>query len=534
VAGIGSLLRRTHLIYAIVTLIGAFLIVRLIGAPTFTDAYYHFNGGVRLASGVGFTEPYLWNYIGAPDALPPSGVFPSHTYWMPLTSILASIFMALFGTPGRYADAQTPFVFLLWGAAWIGYFAGYRLCQTPRHAWIAGLIALCGGYYARFWGTIDTFAPYAFFGAACLVLLGARHTTRRIAAAGVCAGLAHLTRADGLLLLAVGGWAILFFQRGAVSGKNTRFSLFFPPPPRALRLIAVFTLSYLVVMTPWFARNLAELGSPLPLGGTSTIWLREYNDLFIYPPAVLTPAYAFADGGGAFIAARGEAAINNLGTFVAVEGAIVMTPFILIALWKRRRDPFGQPLILYALGLHIVMTFVFPFPGYRGGLFHSAAALFPLWAAYGVVGVDDAVDWIAKRRRRWRAVTAKRIFSAGLLGVVLYLSALFGFAGRVPTATGAPTLYTNLIAALPDDARLLINDPAALYHYTGMGGVALPNASPDVIIDIARRYQIGYLLLEAPEATPAPLWSLFDAPPAFLTPIPFEGGLLYAIRIPPA
>ena len=77
-------------------------------------------------------------------------------------------------------------------------------------------------------------------------------------------------------------------------------------------------------------------------------------------------------------------------------------PLMLVALWRRRRHAFLRGFWLYALGLHLAMTFIFPFSGYRGGLFHSAAALFPWWMALGVVGLDDVIDWIAQRRRQWK------------------------------------------------------------------------------------------------------------------------------------
>ena len=43
-------------------------------------------------------------------------------------------------------------------------------------------------------------------------------------------------------------------------------------------------MAYLLVMLPWFARNLAVIGTPLPVGGTATIWLRGYNEIVSYPP----------------------------------------------------------------------------------------------------------------------------------------------------------------------------------------------------------------------------------------------------------
>jgi hypothetical protein len=296
------------------------------------------------------------------------------------------------------------------------------------------------------------------------------------------------------------------------------------------------TVAYLLVMSPWFARNLREIGTPMPLGGAQGIWFREYNDIFNYPPDA-SPATLFADGLGAFIASRWEAFSNNLGTFIAVEGWVVLTPLMLLGLWVRRRDAFLRGFWLYALGLHLVMTLVFPFPGYRGGLLHSAAALVPWWAALGVVGLDAAVEWVAKRRRRWNAVTAKRIFSAGLVGAALLLSLMIALPNRVPPP-GLPALYRELRDALPADARLMINDPAQLYYFTGLGGVVLPNETPDVIPQIARQYGVRYLLLEGvtadglPTAAPRGLWSLVNAPPDFLVPLPLPitSVRLYEIR----
>ncbi|MFN8564457.1 MAG: hypothetical protein U0703_23205 [Anaerolineae bacterium] len=88
------------------------------------------------------------------------------------------------------------------------------------------------------------------------------------------------------------------------------------------------------------------------------------------------------------------------------------------------------------------MTFVFPFPGYRGGLLHSAAALVPFWAALGAAGLDDVVDWVARRRRRWNARTAKVVFSGGLVVVAVGLSAYIGMSGRV--APRDPAIYAEL------------------------------------------------------------------------------------------
>ena len=527
---------RGGVLFALVALIGALVLTRgLVAQPGYTDAYYYFNAADRFVRGDGLTDAYLWTYLAEPDALPA----PSHLYWMPLTSLLAALGMWLAGAPGDYAAAQWPFTLALAGAAGVAYWLGGHIGGTARHGWLAGLITLSGGFYARFWGMTDAFAPFALIGALALVCTGLGlqrlhrgdapwRVWRWMAFAGALAGMGHLTRADGLLLLLASMAALLWPWDW----------LRIDPRQRQARLAALLALigAYLLVMSPWLLRNFQVAGSPLPVGGLNAIWYTEYDDLFRYPPGV-APAEFFADGLSTLWSTRWTAFTNNLGTFVAVEGLIAMTPLMLVGLWLRRRDPFLRAFWLYALGLHLAMTFVFPLPGYRGGLLHSAVALAPWWAALGVAGLDDVVMAIARRRPAWKPRQAQRVFSAGLVLLALGLSWSIGAANRVPA--GTPSHYQQLVGMLPESARVMVNDPAQLYYFTGLGGVVTPNAAPDVIPEIARRYGVTHLLIEYTSqgdaltlAVPARLAFDLDAPPLFLTEIPFEpsGMRLYVIN----
>lgn len=530
---------RGSLIFGFLALITAFMLTRgLVARPGFTDAYYHFNAAQRLVSGDGLTDPYLWTYIGAPSTLPA----PSHTYWMPLTSLAAAFGMWALNASGNYAAAQWPFALMLAATAGVGFWLGGRIGGTRRHAWIAGLLVLFSGFYARFWGATDTFAPYALAGSLSLVFIGRGVQARESGAerwalirpwllAGLCAGLGHLARADGLLLLLVGIVALLWpviLRRNKSSTGAAR---------TVLISAAAMIIAYLIVMTPWFVRNLDAVGSPLPVGGAQGMWYREYNELFNYPPGA-SARTLFADGIGTFVESRWLAFTNNLGTFIAVEGLVVMAPLMLIGLWNRRKDGFLRGFWLYALGLHLAMTFIFPFPGYRGGLFHSSAALVPWWAALGIAGLDDTVDWMAKRRRHWRVRTAKSVFSGGLVVLAALLTLNFAQVGRV--SDEVPGLYVELATILPSDARVMINDPAQLYYFTGLWGVVLPNAAPETMIDIAQAYGITHLLIEYQErdgerayAMPRPLIFDVENPPDFLLPIQIgrSGVRLYAIAV---
>ncbi|MEZ6074075.1 MAG: hypothetical protein R3C10_28305 [Pirellulales bacterium] len=95
----------------IASIVGIVLLV-VIDEPGYTDAYYY-NAVQRLADGDGLTDPYLWNFLNAPDELP----VPSHTYWMPLSSLLMAGLMAILA---QLLVAQLPSVLAYWINAYNG------------------------------------------------------------------------------------------------------------------------------------------------------------------------------------------------------------------------------------------------------------------------------------------------------------------------------------------------------------------------------------------------------------------------------
>ncbi|MEL6270940.1 MAG: hypothetical protein AAFR22_14115, partial [Chloroflexota bacterium] len=522
--------RRDHLIFVgVALLIAGYMVYGVYNRPTYTDAYYYINAANRLSRGDGLTDEYLWTYIGAPDELPA----PSHLYWMPMPSLTAAFGMWLFNAPEDYRAAQFPYWLMLALLGYTGFWLGARLGGTRRHAWAAGLIVLFGGFFARYWGVIESFTPFGVFGAGCLVALGRGMVTRQrwwFVLAGALAAGAHLSRADGLLFVIAGIAALLWvFLFDRDEKKALSLLLSFWKERREIIRISGFTVSiifaYVVVMSPWAVRNLQLIGSPLPVGGAQGIWYTEYNDIFAYPPDATPQTFWQSGGWSLLLESRWQGLSTGIGTFIAIEGVIVLAPLMLIGLWNRRRDPFLTPFWIYVVGLHLAMTLVFPFPGSRGGLFHSATALFPFWAALGIVGLDDLVDWVVKRRRRWNPIQAKRVFTGAVLVIVLALTIL-----SLPAPTPfVPPIPDASLDDLPADARVMINDPAQLYYWTGRGGVVLPdNAAPDVIPEIAAQYDIDYLFLEFVTedgialAAPEGIADIPANTPAFLTEIPLD------------
>ncbi len=245
-------------------------------APGYMDAQYYYAGALQLYRGEGFQEMLLWHYLDDPAGLPHA----SHGYWMPLVSILAAWGMKL-GGGESFAYSR-----LLLGAmavciAPLTAALSYRIHKRRGFALLSGLLAVFCGFYLPFISLTDSFAVVMLLGLAYFSILAGTEQnplpTRLAWSAlllGVVAGLMHLARADGFL------W--LFFALGYISlswQSQTGERL------RGFRLAAlvICLAGYLAIMGPWFWRNLQDFGSLSAPGNLRTLWLLEYNELYVYP-----------------------------------------------------------------------------------------------------------------------------------------------------------------------------------------------------------------------------------------------------------
>jgi len=277
------------------------------------------------------------------------------------------------------------------------------------------------------------------------------------------------------------------------------------------RLTLPLLLGYILIMTPWFIRNWQVVGTPLPAVGSQTIWLTSYDELFSYNRELSARAF-FAQGLGPALQGRWWVLTTNLQTVLAVWGMIFLLPLALIGAWQLRHHGLIQLAGLYTLLLFLVMTLVFAFPGVRGGLFHSGAALLPFIYATALVGLDCSVDWVARHRRRWNAPLAKQFFGVGLVIIAVALSS-FVYYGRVlknNAWNNADTLYPAIAAWVikenPSATVMIGNPPAYRYHGGGLS-IIVPNENIETTLQAARHYHADYLILD--QNHPAPLTEVY-------------------------
>src|SRR5512141_2600970 len=255
---------RHYLILFIVGLIVPFTISRFQSLPGYMDADYYFAGGIQLATGKGFNEPYIWNYLDDPQSLP----HPSHTYWMPLASIVSAAGMWISGQTG-YDAGRAPFILLSACVPLLTAALAFSLSRKTLLAMVSGLLSVFALYYSPFMPVPDNYAIFMLLGGSFL-LLAPRPQKWIPVTLGALAGLMTLARSDGLLWLGLAGltamWKVVYKEDGT---KNNFKEWLMLIVPAGLLTIA----GYLLTMGFWHVRNMNLFDSFLTPGGGRLLWL---------------------------------------------------------------------------------------------------------------------------------------------------------------------------------------------------------------------------------------------------------------------
>jgi hypothetical protein len=504
--------KRDWLILLCLALVLRLLTARSLTGPPYMDSYYYTVGARRLAEGYGLAEPFLWHYLDSPTGIP----HPGFLYWMPLPSLLAAPFVALLGR--SFLVAQLPFILLSALLPVVSYSVAWQTTGLRRHAWVAGLLTLFSGFFFPFWTLPETFAPFAVFGSLALSLAGRGMqeavSRKRVIDllfclfVGLLVGLAHLTRADGVLLLPVVALAPLVSSPSRIAQHATRNT------QHVLRLliynVSFVILGYLLVMGPWFLRNMALIGAPLSPAGAKTLWLRTYDDLFCYGCDLSLRSY-LAWGWAEILRSKLWAAGVNLERFLAEDCLVFLLPFVVTGLHRLRRRPHFVLTSIYLLLTYSLHSLAFTFPGPRGGFFHASVALLPFLFTAGAEGLDAAVGWAA-RRRRWNPRQARAVFATAVVVGSVILSA-YVMVEKLPAWRDAGAVYREIGAWLnargvPDKSIVMVGNPPGFYYHTGVPAVVVPNGDVETLLEVCGRYEVNYLVLDSNR--PVPLVALYE------------------------
>ena len=203
--------------------------------PAYPDSFYYVDVARALHAGQGFNVDVVWIFPEVGGSIPADPVLPipSNAHWMPLASIVQLPFIALLG-PTAWASAL-PFAIIGSIAAPLTWAVARDAGARSTAALGAGVLVAVPVLTAVYMVQPDNFSLYQplVVGALWMGARGLRGSPRSFALAGVLAGLATLSRNDGLLVLAALGLAFAWDRcaRGVPAGARSRPSRCRPPSP---------------------------------------------------------------------------------------------------------------------------------------------------------------------------------------------------------------------------------------------------------------------------------------------------------------
>jgi hypothetical protein len=471
--------------------------------PAYPDSAYYVDVARALTAGQGFNVDFVWIFAEVGGTIPadPALPIPSNAHWMPLASLVQVPFLAIFGD-APWASAAP---FALFGAfvAPLTWVIAREAGATSLVATGAAVLAAIPTLSTPFMAQPDNFSLYQPLVAASLwmAVRGMRGSPWSFVLAGLLAGLATLARNDGLLVLATLG--VAFAWSRWKSGRSDVPSRPAIPVAAAAGAVIVFVL----IMAPWWARQLAEFGSLSPSTASGKVlFIRDMGEW----NSITTPAsleHLLGMGPGPLIATRIGGLIAAVTIFVVLVCGFILAAPLVIGAWERQHSVDFGSFFVYAALLFAFSALVSAVHVPGGTFIHSAVALAPHAYILALEGVAIAVAWIATRRRTWNREAATQVFSAAAVGFALAVAVLGTLSVHATWASRRDTALAvgaalDAAGASPAD-RVMSIDAAGMKYATGLGGVVLVNDPLETIHDVALAYDIRWLVLDRDDAVPA-------------------------------
>jgi hypothetical protein len=338
--------RTTAALYVLALVVRAVLMLSF-PDPAYPDSYYYVDVARAIAGGHGLNVDFVWIFAEVGNRIPDPAVLPipSNAHWLPLASLIQAPFISLLG-PTPFASA-IPMILIGSLAAPLTWLIARDAGARPLVALAAGVLSAVPGAATVFMAQPENFAILHPLVAATIwcTARGLKGDGRSFAIAGLLAGLASLARNDGVLLAGTVGlvwladrvrWWRARRGQGAWSHVEDR------PPISVFAGMLALGL-FLLVMGPWWARQLLVFGSISPTSSNgAALWIRnihEWNSITAHPSL----ASFLAQGPGPIIESRLGGLGSAIGNFVVFICSLVLLPFLIVGALARRRSFDFQP-----------------------------------------------------------------------------------------------------------------------------------------------------------------------------------------------
>lgn len=454
--------------------------------PGLWDPTEYYNLAANLRAGRGFTLDYIWTFVNDP-----SSVTHPLDHWLPLPGVLVAGSMALFGESVQ--AALLPFVLLGAAQSLLVYaFAGRTGASHDTRVFAALATAWTPWLFLSSLHT-DTTTLFGVLGFACLgaVYLGVTGDGRWLWLAGLMAGLAMLTRNDGLVLIPAGvlagGW-LAWRGRACIRWGH----------------LAGAAILCMLVLLPWVLRNQSELGEPWPGSTANAMFVTDHEDFYAYSKDISLQTYL--DQGWRVIlgkiAFELAASVKLMITLVELIFPVAIIAGLGEALLARRFpdrfDGIDLRPCLPAL-VFIILTFgaygvLLPYLSQGGSFKKAYLAMVPFLL---IIGVQTAERYLRPRG----AYRAAMIITLALLlanAIELTRADFKENNAQLSIFEDVKVELDRLQAGEDREIILMTRDPWSTRYVTGYRAVMVPNEPLGVILEVADRYGVTHLLAPVP------------------------------------
>lgn len=472
---------RKHLPIIIIVCLMVALAIRLIFAltaqhPGHGDQAFYLTLAENLADGRGFEIDYIWNYLSQPENIPCS----SNDYWMPLTAVIISLSLSIFGK--SLIVALLPSILFGLALSVIVYYIGKIYLSSRFVTYYSATIVLFIPTLFKYSLLTDSTIFYAVFVSSSLLFMTkGMKNSRYFLLSAICACLAHLTRQDGVLLVPTLIAVILISPHR----RKTKYMI-----------LLISMVLYIVILLPLLIDNYKTFGALFPSGPLKTIFLTEYEDIYSYSKEISLRTY-IAWGLPNILLSKIKIGLYNIKTLLELSGYFLWIFFLIgifeIVISKDKKRQIYLPPLLYLVLLFGFYSLIATFPSSYGGFYRSAMSLIPFLL---VISMDTI----------WRHIPSKQT----VFLIVILITAIF-MANSIYTARKtiiANSEMNQQLTRLKDvlqsdieadsDAVIMTRGPWEVFYTTGYKTIQIPNEDIDIIYEVALRYGADYLLLPAP------------------------------------
>ncbi|HXG26224.1 MAG TPA: glycosyltransferase family 39 protein [Candidatus Binatia bacterium] len=522
---------RTPIALFVLALAVRAVLVALFPDPAYPDSYYYVEVARSIAAGNGLNVDFIWIFAEVGGRIPTEPVLPipSNAHWLPLASLLQAPFISLLG-PTPVASA-IPGLLIGSLAAPLTWTMARDFGSRETVARAAGVLVAIPGAVTVFMAQPETFGISIALVPATLWAMarGLRGDGRAFALAGLLAGVMGLLRNDGVLL--AGTIALVWLAdrlrwlRNRRGGRSwTRVE---DRPPIAFVAALAAAALFLLVVGPWWARQLAVFGSISPTSSTgAALWIKDFSEWNSITADVSLRAF-LAQGWAEILASRLDGLTAALTIFAVLVCSVVLVPFLLLGALAKRGSRDFQPWFAYTFVVFAGATLLYPVHVPGGTFIHTAIGLLPGAMILSIEGVLALVSFLAGRRRAWDERIAGSVLVWGVVALVVVVGVIFGRPVQVQWEIAREqrvAVARDLDAmGVPRTDRLLSIDAGGFKYYTGRPGVVTPDDPIETIEAVARAYGARWLIVERADAARAlgPVLA-GDADPAWIGDAVFE------------